>query len=276
MATGKRAKRHPSARARSPRSMRPNARRRARFQARLAQPARPRARASPSHSKSRLGAKKPAHLARTVATALARPTQAPAALHQIGNPLAVHAPAGFLSFAQARRIVILQKQQHLLWSWAIALSILLVFIISVQELAPTFGLAAPLTERTVSFLEMADLLAMLVIGLELYGQYQRTRNAMLFLRRNWIPILALLPLGLMLRALSAVQSLSALRGLQLAGKLDELSVALPSLSLPGVEGAVSLPRMLSGIGLQAHRLVTGLGGVSDFLEMAAEFLGSLL
>ncbi len=229
--------------------------------------------AKPSGPHPRLTAAARASKARLVARTLLRPSASPSSLHALGNPLSIASPPGFMSYAQARRIFILRRQQHLLWSWAIALAILLVFIISVSELMPTFGLAPALPPRTADLLEGADLIAFLVIGLELYGHYRLTANKMLFLRQNALAILAMLPIGLLARAMLAVQSLGALRGIQAAGKFDELSILLPSLNLRALE---VFPGLLSGLTLQLHSIATRLGGVSEFLEMVAESLGRLL
>ncbi len=172
---------------------------------------------------------------------------------EMGNPLAVPWPSGVDS-ATARRIVELGRLQHRLWSWTVALSLIALVIVTLLEFGPLlFGWHAlsPARERLVS---QVDLSALFVLFLEVFAQFRAAKNKLLFLRTHWLLILAILPLGVLIRASRVLEGLSAIRALQVWGKLDELHAIIPELEIPilvaalvWLEGALSRFARWSGL-----------------------------
>ncbi len=197
---------------------------------------------------------------------LAKLTKPRAHPHAFGNPLAVSWPSNALPPEKAKRIVLLSRIQHRLWTWTVALAIILLLLVAFIELAPSFGFGPHPSSSRAQLLEQADLTALLVLILELAAQYHSARNKAVFVRQNWFLILALLPLGIFLRAASLLEGARAVRAVQAWGKLDEMRVVLPSLDVP-------LFSPLVVWGENGANLVSKWAGWDEFKELTGRVFG---
>jgi len=141
-------------------------------------------------------------------------------------------PHPLLPAAEARAIVEHGKRQHRLWTWCVALAIFALLLVTLFDLVGPRLWGWTLSASRQRVLAQLDLLALGVLLLEMGAQFNVSKNKVLFLRKNWFLILALLPLGVLVRALRAFEGLEALRVFQAFGKLGELNVVAPSLDLP--------------------------------------------
>ena len=197
---------------------------------------------------------------------IAKLTKPRAHPHAFGNPLAVKWPSSALSPEKANRIVILSRIQHRLWTWTVALAILLLLLVAAIELAPMIGWGLQPSASRAQLLEQADLTALVVLVLELAAQYHSARNKALFLRQNWLLILALLPFGVFMRAASLLESARAIRAVQTWGKLDELRVVVPSLEVPLVSPLVVW-------GENGASMISQWAGWGEFTELLGRISG---
>jgi hypothetical protein len=116
----------------------------------------------------------------------------------------------------------------------------------------------------------------MIIGLELVQGYRHAKNKILYLKNNWIMILAVLPIGAVVRlgrafeGLVILEEIASLRALQVMTKFKELSWILPSLELPyemtiAFENLFfrmgSFSRAVSTVSIATTRVVTEWGNV---------------
>lgn len=201
--------------------------------------------------------------------------------HSVGNPLAIAHPGPLLPYHESRRILSLRRFQYRLWSVVLALAILLFFALSFIEIGESwFHLLPPPSNSHAELMFWADLLAIGIFALEFWALYRQYTNKMLFLRHNWLGILAILPIGLLLRGARVVESIESLRALQLAGKLDEMAVVFPGVSIFRSEKSIlslhALSAAISHLMLQVQNGLAHFSVVTDFIELTAQSFLRLL
>ena len=160
----------------------------------------------------------------------------------------------------------LQQRQKRLWDALLSLCIACFFILSVWWIGIDFGLVASPGERTEDLMELADLVAIGVFAIELYGRFRRTGDAREFLRRNWLEIAVLLPVGAALRFFRGVESLGVLRPASSVFRIGEDAAMVP---------LASAGRTAAEAGAAVQKWASHFSGVSDFLEMIVESVGKL-
>ena len=195
----------------------------------------------------------------------------PAPPHQeeLGNPFEVKFLPGFLLPHQAEQILILKRQQEKMWTWVLVLAIILFFVLSVMEISILLGWAQPHSERMAQIVEQADLMAIGVFAFEFAAQYRKAENKALFFKKNWLGILAILPMGLFFRAASVAEEIAFLRSLQMMIKAEKIQVALPGGSIIGAS-IVNIPlKMLSDALLAFQAWLAHFSVVTDFVELVA-------
>jgi len=121
----------------------------------------------------------------------------------------------------------LRHEQQVLWRLNLALAVILFFILSVWWICIEFGYLAEPGPATEWVMEIADLIAILVFAIELYRRYRKTKSKAEFLKKNWLEILALLPVGLIFRAGRIVEEVEIFRSLRLGAKLGEAPLVIP-------------------------------------------------
>ena len=185
------------------------------------------------------------------------------------DPLVVPMPSNWKDSKSCEKILGYRKTQYRLWSWAVALSILLLFSVAAIEILSDMGILAPPGASHLSILQSADFLAIFVIGLELASSFTHSKNKMLFVAENWLAILAILPIGLFARAFKAfeafafMEEISILRGFQMAGKFGEFSNIIPALELPIEMKFPALSGTFSGISVSARQFSAALSPLSN-------------
>lgn len=199
---------------------------------------------------------------------------------KFANPLAIPLPPSYIPYKRSKEILMYKKLQHKLWGWAVALAILLMISVTVIELASDFGLIVHISHNHHELLINAELLSILVIGLELYSQFKAAKNKILFLKQNWLVILAILPIGLIFRAgrifegVKIVESIGSIRAFQVAAKADELRAILPVLEIPD-ELLLSIPsteKIFERGRLFFRTSFSSFGGFSEFVSLVSRLL----
>ncbi|MFA5108479.1 MAG: hypothetical protein WC492_03040 [Candidatus Micrarchaeia archaeon] len=187
------------------------------------------------------------------------------------DPLAVPMPKSWMDSKSCAQIIQYRKTQYRLWSWAVALSILLLFSVAGIEILSDMNILASPSENHALILQGADILAIFVIGLELVSSFSHSKNKALFVAENWLAILAILPIGLFARALKAfevfalMEEISILRGFQMAGKFGEISNIVPSLEIPF---EIKLSELFSGIFVSVRQVFASLNPIFLILKSA--------
>jgi len=164
-------------------------------------------------------------------------------------------PPSSLPSAQARVIIEHGRLQHRLWTLCVVLSIFSLLLVTMFELVGPRLWGWTLSHSRERVLMQLDMLALGVLVLEMGTQFRVAKNKILFLKQNWFIILALLPLGVFVRALRVFEGLEALRVFQMFGKIGELQGVVPNLDLPfltsilaPLAGAVRAFLQWSGLG----------------------------
>lgn len=140
-------------------------------------------------------------------------------------------PPSTLPAHKARIIIEHGRLQHRLWTWCVVLSIFGLLLVTLFDWIGPRLWGWTLTPSRERVLMQLDMLALGVLILEMGTQFRFAKNKVVFLKANWLIILALLPLGVMVRALRVFEGLEALRVFQMWGKLGELKVVVPTLEL---------------------------------------------
>ncbi len=181
--------------------------------------------------------------------------------------MAVAWPSG-LDSVSAGRIVSLGRLQHRLWTWAVALSLLALVTVSIFDFGPMLFGWPPAGAARERLLAQTELTALLVLGVELATQFRAAKNKLLFLRTHWLLILAVLPLGVLLRAFRVLEILSSVRAVQMWGKVGELHEMAPALNVPILNTFVSW-----GDGIA--RSVSRWSGMDEFFELLSRLVQKL-
>ncbi len=166
------------------------------------------------------------------------------------------------------RVAELERRQRRLWNVAIALCIIIFFVLSVWWIGIEMGFFATPGPKTVELMEYADLAAIFVFAIELYSRYRKTPDKLVFLKKNWLEILVLLPVGVMFRAFKSMESVEAVRSAGLALRVEKEGLVLPELAAAG--------RAVAHIIEGAHKWVMHFSVISDFFAMVSENVGNAL
>ncbi|MFH0926996.1 MAG: hypothetical protein V1822_00260 [Candidatus Micrarchaeota archaeon] len=154
------------------------------------------------------------------------------------DPLEVQLPPRWLRGDKCRKILALRKLQYRLWGWCVALAILLLVSITAIDVASDFNFIPAHSVPYNAALLNGEVFAVFIIVLELSHGFTQAKNKALYLKQNWIAILAILPLGMLLRVarsfegFAILEHFASLRTLQAATKLGELNWIAPTLEIP--------------------------------------------
>lgn len=179
------------------------------------------------------------------------------------------------------------RHQRKMWAWAVTGAILLFFILFAIEAGAWAGLIGSPSAKDEELLFWADMLAILVIAIDLGGRYGTTANKTLFFRENWLTIIAILPMGLVFRVGSALESVQLLGGIQAIAKAEEVALLAPLARMAkgahvAAEGQKTLEpffEMSSAAGKSAvgiWRATANFSVVTDFLDLAARAIGRII
>lgn len=160
----------------------------------------------------------------------------------------------------------LQKLQERLWNSLLALCIACFFILSIWWIGIDFGFLAAPAQQAQDLMDLADLLSIGVFAIELWRRFRRSGNAREFLRRNWLEIAVLLPVGTALRVFRGAEALGVLRPAGTVLRIGEDASVAP---------LASAGRVAADAGAAAQKWASHFSGISDFVEMVAENIGNL-
>jgi hypothetical protein len=136
------------------------------------------------------------------------------------------------------------RRQRALWNMNVAICILLFFFLAVFWLAAEFGAIPQPDARTAGVLEAAELCAIAVFAIELYSRYRQTADKRKFLAQNWLAIIAILPIGIIIRAARAFEVVGLLRPVAGTLRLAEADFLMPAVAVSS-RSALAVHRWLS-------------------------------
>ncbi|MEM4235555.1 MAG: hypothetical protein QXV44_00705 [Candidatus Anstonellaceae archaeon] len=126
-------------------------------------------------------------------------------------------------------IVFYNKLSYFFWSLSILAALLTLIFIGFYELFSHIYIIKPLSSPSYLYSQfIAEVIAILILFVELAGRFINASNKALFIKQNWLAIIAILPIGLFARGLRTFELLGILeelyifRGFQIIGKLSEL------------------------------------------------------
>ena len=154
-----------------------------------------------------------------------------------------------------------QHSRQRFWDFAVTFAIFTLFILLILEWT------VELTPDQVMLFDIANLLCLVVFGIDLYKKYQEERNMGRFLLKNWLAILALIPLGTVFRMARFGESLGLIRVLKLERALpllEDFAFAMPGVRLV-VESKIAGEAVIQG-----QKLVASATSVTDFLGEASK------
>ncbi|GEM_PF-6819349 len=152
------------------------------------------------------------------------------------------------------------------WDFAVTFAIFTLFILLILEWT------MELTPDQFMLFDIANVLCLVVFCIDLYKKYQEERNMGRFLAKNWIAILALLPLGTMFRMARFGESLGMVRVLKLERALplaEELAFAVPGVRL------VAESRIVGETAVQGQKLVASASSVTEFAGEVSRIFGGI-
>lgn len=131
---------------------------------------------------------------------------------------------------ETRRLASLQRR---LWRLNLALALIIFLVLAVWWIGIEFGLFPEPSEKTELLMEQADLFAIGIFAIELYSGFKKAQDKALFLRKRWLEIIVLLPIGVFFRAFRALSELEAVARAKSAVRLGEMPVLIPELAVAG-------------------------------------------
>ncbi|MFA6489378.1 MAG: hypothetical protein WCT52_01745 [Candidatus Micrarchaeia archaeon] len=123
----------------------------------------------------------------------------------------------------------LKEEQRKLWRINLALALCVFLMLAVWWIGMEFGAFPPADARTELLMEQADLTAILVFGIDLFRGFSKARDKKMFLRRNWLEIIVLLPVGTAFRAFRAFEELRIFGMAEKSLGAVELPVLVPGI-----------------------------------------------
>lgn len=168
----------------------------------------------------------------------------------------------------SREVLRLEERQRRLWNLNLALCVVIFFTLAVWWIGIEFGVFPEPTPRMEALMEQADILAIAIFAIDLYSRFRKSGDKAQFLRKNWLQIVVLLPVGMVFRAARAVEELGILRSMRLAGRLSEMPLVIPEVAVAG---------RLAGAGLaRAHGWLVHFSVITDFFKLVARWKGKIL
>ncbi len=134
------------------------------------------------------------------------------------------------SRAEIRRLTHLQSR---LWRLNLALALMIFLILAVWWIGIELGFFPQPPAESELLMEQADLFAIGIFALELYSGFRKAQDKAQFLRRKWLEIIVLLPIGTLFRAFKALGELEVLGKARAIVRLEELPVVVPELAVAG-------------------------------------------
>jgi uncharacterized membrane protein len=169
------------------------------------------------------------------------------------------------AYAQAAREYVGSRARF--WDFAVTFSIFTLFILLILEWT------VELTPDQIVLFDIANMLCLVVFAVDLFKKYQEERNVGRFILKNWLALLALLPIGTMFRMARFGESLGLVRVLKLERALplaEELAFAIPGVRL------VAESKIVAEVVVQGHKLASSASSVSEFAgEVSRIFEGML-
>jgi len=162
----------------------------------------------------------------------------------------------------------LEKSQRRLWNIALVLCIIIFFVLSIWWIGIELGAFARPGRQAEELMEMADLAAIFVFAIEFYSRYRKTPDKLVFLKKNWLGIIAILPIGMFFRLFRGLEGAGAFRSAELALKVEREGMVLPELAIAGR----AVAHVLEG----TQKWLMHFSVVSDFFALASETAGSAL
>ncbi len=193
---------------------------------------------------------------------------------RLKNAGAIAADAGGNASAIRRQNLL----QHRLWKLNLALALVLFVILAIQWAGSQLGFFAAPTESQAARMEQADLAAILIFGIDLYRGFAKAHDKKMFLRKNWLEILVLIPFGTAFRMFRAFEQLEAVGAMQRVSGIGEIAAVAPEIAEKAKKagkGALELHNFISN----GHVLADFFEGTAKALEPAsnaAESVSSLV
>ena len=150
-----------------------------------------------------------------------------------------HEPAG-----AARNDSLLQRR---LWRLNLALALAIFLILAILWIGIELGAFPAPDEASARIMEQADLMAILVFGIELYSEFRRAEDKKVFLKTHWMEVIVLLPIGTVVRMFRAAEGLEVFAGIRKAAELEKFPMVVPEVTIIGksaAQGAVRLHQWL--------------------------------
>jgi hypothetical protein len=162
----------------------------------------------------------------------------------------------------------LEKLQQKLWKANLAIAIIVFFVLSVWWIGIDLKYFEKPPQSTDDLMQLADLAAIGVFGIELYSRYRKTPDKVQFLKKNWLEIIVLLPMGLLFRFYRGLEAAGSLRPVSSALRIGDKGLLAPEVAWLG--------RAAAKLFAEAQEWVAHFSVISDFFAMVAENAGKLL
>ncbi|GEM_PF-6338122 len=187
----------------------------------------------------------------------------------------------------ARKRAEYERKQRVLWSWAVTLAIVVSFYIFFTEIGAWLGAWNGADARQADMKEMANLMAILILGIDLAGKFRNSEDKLKFVRGNMLELVALIPIGLIFRMGQALESFSMLKNFAYLARAEGLVEAAPlinglrnsELALMFERLANAFPQVGAAIGkymVQGHAVFNNFATATQFLDDAARMVERLL
>ena len=170
-----------------------------------------------------------------------------------------------------RRVDSLKSLQRKLWRLNLALALAVFLMLAVWWIGVALGTFPAFSDREEWLMEQADLTAIIVFAADIYSGFRKAKDKKLFLRKNWLEIIVLLPLGTVFRMFRAFGQL---------GKLDSVLAARK-----GAEGVMEIPIVIPDVitrakevgkgALEAHQWVSHGKTFTEFSDNISNLLKGL-
>lgn len=187
---------------------------------------------------------------------------------------------------EEQNVARIEGRRRKIWALAVSGAVVLFFVLLVIDAGSWFGWWPSPNLRQKEIMEEADLIAIGIFAVDIYSRYRAATDKMLFLRRNALEIIAILPMGVFLKLGQAFEAAGFLRNLQAAARVEEMSALAPALNaIKGAhlapyfeKGAKIVPEISEALGeaaVKGQSAVANLTVTSDFFSTLGKWISRI-
>ena len=169
--------------------------------------------------------------------------------------------------AKAGKTGKLEAIQQKIWKANLALALAVFAMLAVWWIGVALGFFPAPSARDEWLMEQADLTAIVVFAVDIYSGFRKASDKKLFLRKNWLEIIVLLPFGTAFRMFRAFEQLEIISAVKKSASVMEIPLVVPDV--------VAHAKQVGKGALEVHQWVSHGKVFTDISDTVSNFIKGL-